>query len=269
MRLLVTGCAGFIGSNFVRYYLRAALPRQHHRPGQADPTPAIALTWPTPTTTRASASSKPTLLIATRSAPLTEEVDCGHQLCGPSRTWTALAARSGRLHPHQRRGAARAARGRRAQAGVQRFLQVSTDEVYGHVPDGLADERAPLAPRNPYSASKGRRRPFGAVVLAQSRAAGGAHSRGANTIGPHQYPEKVTPLFVTNALDDRAAADLRPRDGRARLPLRGRPSLCSDCARRSTHGGRRRGLQRRGERGSEYRRAGDDASSTCSASRRR
>jgi dTDP-glucose 4,6-dehydratase len=85
---------------------------------------------------------------------------------------------------------------------VQRFLQVSTDEVYGHVPVGAAAESTPLAPRNPYSASKAASEllalsyftSFGLPVLI---------TRGANTIGPYQYPEKVVPVFVTNALEDK------------------------------------------------------------------
>ncbi len=87
-------------------------------------------------------------------------------------------------------------------AGVRRFVQVSTDEVYGHVDEGASAEDAPLKPRNPYSASKAGgdllafsyHTNFGLPVLV---------TRGANTIGPYQYPEKATPLFVTNALEDR------------------------------------------------------------------
>jgi dTDP-glucose 4,6-dehydratase len=88
------------------------------------------------------------------------------------------------------------------KAGNLRYHQISTDEVYGHVEgDHRSKESDNLAPRSPYAASK----------------AGGDHfvnsyfityglpitiSRGANNIGPYQYPEKAVPLFVTNALDD-------------------------------------------------------------------
>ncbi len=86
-------------------------------------------------------------------------------------------------------------------AGVRRFLQVSTDEVYGHVGEGATPEDAPLKPRNPYSASKA-----GAELLAWSYFSNFTLpvlvTRGENTIGPYQYPEKATPLFITNALDD-------------------------------------------------------------------
>ncbi len=85
---------------------------------------------------------------------------------------------------------------------VPRFLQVSTDEVYGDVPDGESTETDPLCPRSPYSASKAGgdlqvlayRATFGAPVLV---------TRGSNTYGPYQYPEKLIPLFVTNLIEDR------------------------------------------------------------------
>jgi dTDP-glucose 4,6-dehydratase len=81
-----------------------------------------------------------------------------------------------------------------------RFVQVSTDEVYGEIPEGSATEDAPLRPRSPYAASKA-----GADLLVMAY-----HTtyrtpvvvtRGSNTYGPHQYPEKIIPLFVTNAID--------------------------------------------------------------------
>jgi dTDP-glucose 4,6-dehydratase len=85
--------------------------------------------------------------------------------------------------------------------GHERFLQVSTDEVYGHVADGRSRETDPVAPRSPYSASKGGgelqawayRESFGLPVLI---------TRGSNNYGPYQYPEKIIPLFITNAIDD-------------------------------------------------------------------
>lgn len=89
------------------------------------------------------------------------------------------------------------------ETGVKRFLQVSTDEVYGHVGEGATAEDAPLRPRNPYSASKA-----GAELLAFSYHTNFGLpvlvTRGENTIGPYQYPEKATPLFVTNAIEDKS-----------------------------------------------------------------
>jgi dTDP-glucose 4,6-dehydratase len=84
---------------------------------------------------------------------------------------------------------------------IARFLQVSTDEVYGEVPQGVSSEESPLRPRSPYSASKAAAdlqvlaywNTYGTPVLI---------TRGSNTYGPYQYPEKLIPLFVTNLLDD-------------------------------------------------------------------
>lgn len=85
---------------------------------------------------------------------------------------------------------------------LRRFVQISTDEVYGSVPAGASRETDELRPRNPYAASKA-----GADRLAYSFwASFGVPvviSRASNNYGPRQHPEKVIPLFVTNALDDR------------------------------------------------------------------
>jgi dTDP-glucose 4,6-dehydratase len=82
-----------------------------------------------------------------------------------------------------------------------RFLQVSTDEVYGSVPVGLSVESDPVRPTSPYSAAKA----AGEHLVAAYHETHGLDTivtRGANTYGPHQYPEKLIPLFITNALDD-------------------------------------------------------------------
>jgi dTDP-glucose 4,6-dehydratase len=87
-------------------------------------------------------------------------------------------------------------------AGVRRFVQVSTDEVYGSLgPSGAFTEESPLRPNSPYAASKA-----GADLLV--RAAQRTHgldaviTRCSNNYGPYQFPEKLIPLFVTNALAD-------------------------------------------------------------------
>jgi dTDP-glucose 4,6-dehydratase len=82
-----------------------------------------------------------------------------------------------------------------------RFVQVSTDEVYGDVPEGESSrEDDPLRPSSPYSASKAG---GDLQVLAAVRTYGvnASITRGSNTYGPNQYPEKIIPLFITNALD--------------------------------------------------------------------
>ncbi len=86
------------------------------------------------------------------------------------------------------------------RAGIQRFLQVGTDEVYGSLERGYSLESDTLQPRSPYSASKA-----GGDLLALSYWASYQFpvviTRGTNTYGPNQYPEKLIPLAVTNALE--------------------------------------------------------------------
>jgi len=86
--------------------------------------------------------------------------------------------------------------------GIERYHQVSTDEVYGDIPPGHSSlETDPLHARSPYSASKA-----GGDLMCQayhnSFDVPVTLTRGSNNIGPYQYPEKVVPLFVTNAIDD-------------------------------------------------------------------
>ena len=87
------------------------------------------------------------------------------------------------------------------KAGVTRFLQVSTDEVYGSIERGHSKEDDSLAPRSPYSASKA-----GGDLLVLSYWSTYRLpvliTRGSNTYGPNQYPEKFIPLCITNAIDD-------------------------------------------------------------------
>ncbi|MEQ8833748.1 MAG: dTDP-glucose 4,6-dehydratase [Miltoncostaeaceae bacterium] len=85
-------------------------------------------------------------------------------------------------------------------AGVRRFVQVSTDEVYGSIQEGAFRETDPIQPSSPYSASKAG---GDLQVLAWHRTFGidAVITRGSNTFGARQYPEKLIPLFVTNALD--------------------------------------------------------------------
>jgi dTDP-glucose 4,6-dehydratase len=84
--------------------------------------------------------------------------------------------------------------------GIDKFVHVSTDEVYGSIDEGSWDEQQPLLPNSPYSASKA-----SSDLLA--RAYHRTHgvpvniTRCSNNYGPYQYPEKVIPLFVTNLID--------------------------------------------------------------------
>ena len=88
------------------------------------------------------------------------------------------------------------------KAGIERFHHVSTDEVYGSIAVGGFKETDTLEPNSPYAASKA-----GSDVMVRAyHTTHGMHTvitRGSNTFGPYQYPEKIVPFFVTEALDDR------------------------------------------------------------------
>jgi dTDP-glucose 4,6-dehydratase len=86
------------------------------------------------------------------------------------------------------------------RAGVQRFVHISTDEVYGSIERGSFTETDPLQPRSPYSASKAG---SDLIALAYHETHGlpVVVTRSSNNFGPYQYPEKLIPLFVTNLLD--------------------------------------------------------------------
>jgi len=83
---------------------------------------------------------------------------------------------------------------------IQKYIQISTDEVYGAIKTGSFTEKSPLRPNNPYSASKtgadlmvrAYAKTFGLPVIV---------TRSSNNFGPYQYPEKIIPLFVTNLLE--------------------------------------------------------------------
>ena len=83
---------------------------------------------------------------------------------------------------------------------IPRFVHISTDEIYGDIPNGMVDESAPLLPSNPYAASKA-----SADMLVQSY--GKVYDipfiiiRSSNNFGPYQYPEKFIPLTITNIIE--------------------------------------------------------------------
>jgi dTDP-glucose 4,6-dehydratase len=92
-------------------------------------------------------------------------------------------------------------RARSGERTAPRFVQVSTDEVYGSLETGRSVETDRLAPRSPYAAAKA----AGDLLAGAYHATYGLDvvvTRGSNTYGPFQHPEKLVPLFLTNALDD-------------------------------------------------------------------
>lgn len=86
------------------------------------------------------------------------------------------------------------------KSGVDKFIQISTDEVYGDIAEGSSKETNPVSPNSPYSAGKAGgellarayHRTYGVPVIV---------TRGSNTYGPYQQPEKLVPLFVSNVIE--------------------------------------------------------------------
>lgn len=207
MRLLVTGGAGFIGSAFVRRRLETTddsitvLDKLTYAGDRANLADVEA---------RPDAASRYRFIegdIADR--PLAEglvrESDAVINFAAESHVDRSILEPTaflvtGVLGVHALLDAVVAANAERQDSPV-RFLQVSTDEVYGSVPQGRSLEDDPLRPSSPYSAAKA----SGELLVGAYRETHGLDTlvtRGANTYGPQQNPEKLIPLFVTNALQD-------------------------------------------------------------------
>jgi dTDP-glucose 4,6-dehydratase len=201
MKILVTGGAGFIGSHYVRALLRGKYPGF----GDAQVTVLDKLTYAGNQANLEPIAASPGFSFIRGDicdAALLAAVVPGHD-----------AVINFAAETHVDRSIAGAAEFVAANAmGVQvllqacldadvaRFVQVSTDEVYGSIDHGSWKEDAPLAPNSPYAAAKA-----GGDLLA--RACARTHglnvsiTRCCNNYGPYQHPEKVIPLFITNLLD--------------------------------------------------------------------
>ena len=210
--LLVTGGAGFIGSAFVRDILAR---RDGTRITVLD-----KLTYAGSESNLAAVTSDPEQAVRYRFvkgdicdpdvvAPLVAEADAVVNFAAESHVDRSILdpeafLRTGVIGVHVlleavRKEAALAEGGGRKAA--PRYLQVSTDEVYGSIAEGHVTEGTGLSPRSPYSAAKA-----AGELLVQSYCitygTDAVVTRGANTYGPFQHPEKLIPLFVTNAIDD-------------------------------------------------------------------
>ena len=211
-RLLVTGGAGFIGSCYVRDLLARrdgtritvldkltyAGNRANLAPVEADPEQAARFAFVRGDIADAAAVG-PLVAGADAVVNFAAESHVDRSILDP-----AAFLRTGVDGVHVlleavRREGDRAAAGDRPVA--PRLLQVSTDEVYGSVEEGRSREGDPLAPRSPYAAAKA----AGELLAGSYHATYGLDivvTRGSNTYGPYHHPEKLIPLFVTNALDD-------------------------------------------------------------------
>ena len=197
--VLVTGGAGFIGSNFVRYALAAhpdwrvttldkltyAGRRENLRDVMDNPRHAFV---------------HDDILNAPVSGPLVEQSDIVVHFAAETHVDRSILAAGDFIRTDVEGTWVLLEAARRAPK-LRRFVQISTDEVYGSVPTGASREGDELKPRNPYAASKA-----GADRLAYSYWATYQVpviiTRASNNYGPYQFPEKVIPLFTTNAIDD-------------------------------------------------------------------
>src|SRR5215813_9199099 len=205
MRLLVTGAAGFIGTNFVRQALEAGGAAA----GRVERLVAVdLLTYAGNFANLADLSAErrfrfERLDIAQRDAMealLREErLDAIVNFAAESHVDRSIADQAPFLHTNVH-GTLALLDAARTVGGVRRFLQVSTDEVYGSIPQGRATEEWAARPSSPYAASK---TAADAFVLAYATTFGvpAVITRCSNNYGPYQFPEKLIPLFVTNALD--------------------------------------------------------------------
>jgi len=199
VKVLVTGGAGFIGSNFVRYALAA------HPDWQV--TTLDKLTYAGRIENLDSVKHDPRhrfvqgdVADAKVAAPLVQESDIVVHFAAETHVDRSIL-HAGDFITTDVFGTFVLLEAARETPNLRRFVQISTDEVYGSVPEGSSKETDELRPRNPYSASKA-----GADRLAYSYWATYQVpvivTRASNNYGPNQFPEKIIPLFITNLIDD-------------------------------------------------------------------
>jgi dTDP-glucose 4,6-dehydratase len=198
VNVLVTGGAGFIGSNFVRYALA--------RHADWHVTTLDKLTYAGRRENLHDVMDHPRhtfvhgdIADAAVAAPLVEGANVVVHFAAETHVDRSIQAAGEFIHTDVVGTYVLLEAARRAPA-LRRFVQISTDEVYGSVPSGASRETDELKPRNPYSASKA-----AADRLAYSYWATYnvpvIITRASNNYGPYQFPEKVIPLFATNAID--------------------------------------------------------------------
>ncbi|TXH40757.1 MAG: dTDP-glucose 4,6-dehydratase [Actinobacteria bacterium] len=200
MKLLITGAAGFIGSNFVRRLLGGAYPRL----GEVSVTVLDKLTYAGVLANLDPVADHPAYTFVRGDicdAELLSDVVPGHDaivhFAAESHVDRSITEPSGFVLTNVL-GTQKLLQAA-VESGVERFLHVSTDEVYGSIDSGSWDESAPLEPNSPYAASKAS---SDLMVRAFHQTFGldTVTTRCSNNYGPYQFPEKVIPLFVTNLM---------------------------------------------------------------------
>src|ERR1700722_10048942 len=204
MRLLVTGGCGFIGSNFIRYVL------EHYGPEYV--TNVSALTYAGNISTVAGLAAQfgeryEFFHADIANADLMDELMSKHQFfavvnfAAESHVDRSINSPQNFIHTNVVGTSVLLDTARRH--GVRRFVQISTDEVYGSLgPEGRFTEQSPIDPSSPYSSSKA-----GADLLAlafhKTYGEEVVITRCSNNYGPWQFPEKLIPLMILNAIRDR------------------------------------------------------------------
>jgi dTDP-glucose 4,6-dehydratase len=205
MRYLVTGGAGFIGSNFIRYIFR--------KYSDAQVVNLDKLTYAGIRENLAEFEGKPNYRFQQGDIAKPEDVaeaykgvdgsgvDVVVNFAAETHVDRSLVEAGSFIETDVHGVLVLLEEARKHAPNLKRFVQISTDEVYGSIDEGSFTERDPLNPRNPYSASKagGDRM---AYAYAQTYGLPVIITRASNNFGPWQYPEKLIPLFVTNAIDD-------------------------------------------------------------------
>ncbi|MDW3178193.1 MAG: dTDP-glucose 4,6-dehydratase [Acidimicrobiia bacterium] len=197
MKLFVTGAAGFIGSNYVRWIMNNT---------DAEITVFDALTYAGVRENLADfdGSSRFSFIhgdITDREAVSSAMPGHSHVVHFAAESHVDRSIMGPDAFIHTNVGGTNVVCDIARMNDIERFLHISTDEVYGSIDEGSFLETDGLEPRSPYSASKAS---SDLVVLAYRETYGlpVVITRSANQFGPYQFPEKVIPLFVTNLLDD-------------------------------------------------------------------